>query len=659
MKAKELHELYQLSDCICSSYAFKSAFTTFAALKRFRLFITLFFTIGLTGTATVFAACTVSIAAFPYSEGFETGAGNWTTGGTNNDWTLCAPSKPIITGAAEGSNCWITGGPTTSFYQLGERSWVESPCFDFSALDFPVVSFMIFWEIENQYDGGNFQYSINGGATWANVGTTGEPNDCYTQNWFNQISITNLSSFVTVNRGWSGTILPSSGGCVGGSGSSVWKLAKHCLKNLAHEPEVKFRFTFGSGTLCNDFDGLAFDDFKIEEANRTVPSFIYNCISSDEISFIDGSSVCPGSWTWDFGDGTVSNQQNPSHVFNAPGVFDVKLITGNSCSLPDTFSTSVTIIGAAVTSTDESCTGLADGSATVNVIPSGTYNYSWNTIPVQSGSTATNLSSGNYTVTISGNNICTTNQSVDVLLTNVAFNPATNAIASSCAGAYDGVAVIQVQNSSLYSFSWNTNPVQTTDTAYNLIAGSYDVTVSGPGICVPVVFTVDVPEGNAGTPSGFLSADTSLCTGNIIKISGGNFSSYLWDDGSDSSFLFIDRPGYYFLEVTTPAGCIGSDSIYVEEKCLDDVVFPNAFTPNNDGMNEVFQAYGIGVKSFNMKIFDRWGEKVFESNDIDNSWDGTYAHHFVHDGIYVCVIQYSMDGVNVRMKKGRIALIRY
>jgi gliding motility-associated-like protein len=59
-----------------------------------------------------------------------------------------------------------------------------------------------------------------------------------------------------------------------------------------------------------------------------------------------------------------------------------------------------------------------------------------------------------------------------------------------------------------------------------------------------------------------------------------------------------------------------------------------------------------------MKIFDRWGELIFESDDIAAGWDGTFASHAVHDGIYLCVIRYSMDGDNYKTKKGKVVLIR-
>jgi gliding motility-associated-like protein len=608
--------------------------------------------------SNLFAACTATVNTFPYAEDFEFGAGNWVSGGINNDWSLGAPTKSIINAAGSGSNCWIIGGLTTSFYQFGERSWVESPCFDFSSLDFPVVSFQIFWETENQYDGGNFQYSLNGGTSWVNVGTNNEPADCFTQNWFNQSSITNLSSLASVNRGWSGTTLPTNGMCVGGNGSNGWKQAKHCMKNLAHQPQVKFRFTFGAGTTCNDYDGLAFDDFKIEEAQSSVASFTFNCTSSTAIALNDASTNCAETWFWDFNDGNTSSTQSPTHAFSSAGVYNIKLVTGNSCSANDTATQQVTIIEALIASTDETCAGLSDGSATVTVNPVGAYNYSWNTVPVQTTANAINLASGNYTVDISGTDVCSNTASVFIDITPSVFNPGTTAVATSCPGVNDGMAIISAGNNFQYSYSWNTIPVQTTDTAFNLAPGTYDVSVTGPGICTAALFSVVVDEGQNGIPEYFLGDDTSTCTGNPIQLYAGIYSSYLWDDGSDSSYRIVNMPGIYFAQVVTSAGCTGYDSIHVEEKCLDDVVFPNTFTPNNDGLNDVFYAYGMGVVSFYMQMVDRWGEKIYESNSIDEGWDGSYSSHFVHDGIYLCMVKYSMDGVNFKTKKGKVALIR-
>src|SRR5437868_3487976 len=100
-----------------------------------------------------YSQCTGNVSSFPYHEGFEFGDGNWTHGGTASDWALGTPSKPVINAAAAGSFSWITGGLTNSSYNNGENSWLQSPCFDFTTLVNPQISFSIFWETEKRYDG--------------------------------------------------------------------------------------------------------------------------------------------------------------------------------------------------------------------------------------------------------------------------------------------------------------------------------------------------------------------------------------------------------------------------------------------------------------------------------------------------------------------------
>ena len=99
------------------------------------------------------AQCGTTINTFPYAEDFETSQGGWTPGGTSNDWAWGTPAKAVITGAGSGHKCWVSGGLTTSFYNYGERSYVKSPCFNFSGLQYPMIDFLIFWDSEHTYDG--------------------------------------------------------------------------------------------------------------------------------------------------------------------------------------------------------------------------------------------------------------------------------------------------------------------------------------------------------------------------------------------------------------------------------------------------------------------------------------------------------------------------
>ncbi|HQW47265.1 MAG TPA: hypothetical protein PLZ98_09320, partial [Chitinophagaceae bacterium] len=140
------------------------------------------------------AQCGVTINTFPYNESFELNGGSWVSGGVGDDWAWGTPAKAIIQTAGNGIRCWTVGGLSGSFYNFNERSYLLSPCFDFTNVVNPHIKFKIYWETENQYDGATFQYTTNNGLTWTNVGTPNDPVDCMNANWFNSSNITALST---------------------------------------------------------------------------------------------------------------------------------------------------------------------------------------------------------------------------------------------------------------------------------------------------------------------------------------------------------------------------------------------------------------------------------------------------------------------------------
>ena len=128
-----------------------------------------------------------------------------------------------------------------------EDSNVQSPVFDFSALAAdPTFKMSVWWESEFSWDGSNLQSSIDGGATWNNVGVFGDPNNWYTDNTIN-------GTPGGSPEGWTGR---------NGSGSPGWVEAEHALDGLAGQPAVSLRVTFGSDGSVQD-DGFAFDDVRI------------------------------------------------------------------------------------------------------------------------------------------------------------------------------------------------------------------------------------------------------------------------------------------------------------------------------------------------------------------------------------------------------------
>ncbi len=115
-------------------------------------------------------------------------------------------------------------------------------------------------------------------------------------------------------------------------------------------------------------------------------------------------------------------------------------------------------------------------------------------------------------------------------------------------------------------------------------------------------------------------------------------------------------PTYYSLWVTDGMGCTAVDSVFV--KPYFPLWVPNTITPNNDGINDVFQAYGESIEGFSMKIFDRWGVKIFETTDFAQPWTGGVSdEYYVQNDTYVWVIEY--DTLERRTKLvGHVNVIR-
>ncbi|MDB4075973.1 hypothetical protein N9529_06390, partial [Crocinitomicaceae bacterium] len=204
------------------------------------------------------------ITTYPYSEDFEGGAGGWAASGTL--WQLGTPAAGTITGANSGTNSWATN--LTGNYVGNANAIVTSPVFDFSAVLNPLMQLSIWWNSENSWDGTVLQSSIDGGASWQNIGNLGDP-DWYTDNTIN-------GSPGGQQVGWSGI------------GNGSWITTTHDLTGLGGNTAVTLRFAFGSDASVNSYDGFAFDDINI--INLTCPQPVS--------IVVDSTDLTTGSLSW-------------------------------------------------------------------------------------------------------------------------------------------------------------------------------------------------------------------------------------------------------------------------------------------------------------------------------------------------------------------------
>ncbi len=145
--------------------------------------------------------------------------------------------------------------------------------------------------------------------------------------------------------------------------------------------------------------------------------------------------------------------------------------------------------------------------------------------------------------------------------------------------------------------------------------------------------------------------------------------SYIWypSEIPESPFqpqtvAIPDETTEFILVATSENGCITTDTILVEvseNRCSEEYIFiPTAFTPNNDGVNDIWQIRTEIPVEIVVAVYNRWGEKVFESNNVEKGWDGTYKGRAAESGTYAYYLTVICEDKKQYFSKGNITLIR-
>ncbi len=155
-----------------------------------------------------------------------------------------------------------------------------------------------------------------------------------------------------------------------------------------------------------------------------------------------------------------------------------------------------------------------------------------------------------------------------------------------------------------------------------------------------------------------LSQFTTLCQGDSLLLNPGSFESYLWQDGSTGSKFTVKNQGTYFVTVTNTCGSSSTQTTITQIACS--IIFPNAFTPNNDGKNDVFRIKDPPVLNrFRLSVYNRWGQNIFTTEDPKKGWDGNYNGKPAAAGAYIFACEYTKPGFkNAFQMKGTILLLR-
>jgi gliding motility-associated-like protein len=365
-----------------------------------------------------------------------------------------------------------------------------------------------------------------------------------------------------------------------------------------------------------------------------IPELVTICDGDTyEVDFSD----LPFTFEWENG------STSPVRTFANPGEYSLTA-TQNNCSITVEFEIEITTLNSFDLGGDVSaCAGesvvLDTGLDGVNV--------QWST-----GATTPSISvnqSGTYWAATGGSD-CNFSDTVEVTI-----NPVPDIFIEGadefCFGATSTLTA-----SGADEFEWSiglTTPQITID-----VGGLYAVTgmFSATGCTSTASIRVRVET----LPWIFLPPSALKCQGENITIRAESSGEVNWTHGPVGPSISVDSAGTYKAEVTNACGTSSAFIIVEDEECFYSLFIPNAFTPDGDGLNDLFRPVGERVKLFQMQIFDRLGNMVFETDNIDQAWNGSYRNggYYCEAGVYPIKYKVEWENGDITEKLGHVNLIR-
>lgn len=374
----------------------------------------------------------------------------------------------------------------------------------------------------------------------------------------------------------------------------------------------------------------------------------------------------------------------PGYVFSDPGQAET-LVTAPA-SGPATFfwteddgvcflQDSVTVVFSQplqllFTTTDAICYQACDGTAQATVVGGlQPINMTWSN--GTSGTEVSGLCVGTYQFTVMDANGCSRDSTVTIAQPPQLHVELATHVQPWCHGDCNGSITIHDEEAVLYSFDGGISYI-TEPTLGSLCSGNYALAIQDLNGCIGLghIAVHDPPPVVAGfefqpTPAN-INAPTIYFTSTSFQA-----TSFLWDfdglgtaTGPTAAFTFNENePGQYdvCLSAWNANGC--TDTI-CHVVTIDDIIFtyfPNAFSPNGDGHNDVWgMVYNIpDIAEFELKVFDRWGQPIFETTDPAVRWDGTSGGSPVKDGVYVFMLKYRTISVDHKRElAGHVTVVR-
>ncbi|MBL7942385.1 MAG: gliding motility-associated C-terminal domain-containing protein [Flavobacteriales bacterium] len=339
------------------------------------------------------------------------------------------------------------------------------------------------------------------------------------------------------------------------------------------------------------------------------------------------------TYEWNFGDpdsgaGNTSTEENPVHEFTEEGPYTITLIVNNDfCQ--DTLEVEIYVAEYPVVDIGpdiEICSGES------TIIEAGTdpdYSLHWST---GSGDPSIEVEDeGIYWVNVY-NYDCVAS---DTLLVDE-ITPPDPDLGPDIEGC-DGQSELLDPDANADSYLWSTGA--TTPTLSITESGTYTVELTlGPCVVEDEIDVVMYP-----IPAFDLGPDIRLCEAGTVPLTALHYdgATYEWSTGEDTEVIYVDETGEYTAEITL-GPCTYTDQIFFETNAYTPYFFlPNIFTPNGDSKNEKFGPDALDLATYSMKLYNRWGALVFESDNFTDGWDGKIGSSIASEGTYYYIIEFT------------------
>lgn len=376
------------------------------------------------------------------------------------------------------------------------------------------------------------------------------------------------------------------------------------------------------------------------------------------IAAINGfSSLCPGQADTLISNGGSIYNWNTSDTTNILIISPVSntaynvIVSNGSCSDTAYFNVMINPVPAAtITGPDSVCNGQS-----VTLTAAGGSTYIWNFGAITPGITISPTLNTVYSVIVGNNSGCT-----DTTQKNVYVIPLPQINISGTSIICEGETTI-LSASGIGNLLWDNGATANSIYINPVTTSTYFVSASNSCGTASDSLTINVNP----LPIISTSNDTSILLGSSALLNASGAISYVWLPPSGLSCLNCASPAAspqstttYSVTGTDSNGCSKTNTVIISVDSEFEIFVPDIFSPNNDGQNDVLFVRGYGIKEINFVIYDRLGEKIFETNDQNKGWDGSYKGTPLNNAVFVYYLSASSINGKTVKTKGDITLIR-